>query len=218
MKGSIRRRSKDSWEISIDLGRDAEGNRRRKFLNVKGKKADAERKLREILSTLDKGLPLDMSKETLGTYLINWHESYAVPNTRPRTADRYMTDIKNHLIPHMGDVLLTKLTSSHIQTTEAKMLSSGLSKRSVLHAHRVLSQALKHAVEKGDFNLLAQPVALSRVERHDNGNHRLKRAIGGGNGYCGIHRPVPFGAWWPISGASCAYYTFVGRHRGPGII
>ena len=71
MKGSIRRRSKDSWEISIDLGRDAEGNRRRKFLNVKGKKADAERKLREILSTLDKGLPLDMSKETLGTYLIN---------------------------------------------------------------------------------------------------------------------------------------------------
>ena len=27
MKGSIRRRSKDSWEITIDMGRDAEGKR-----------------------------------------------------------------------------------------------------------------------------------------------------------------------------------------------
>ena len=163
MAGSIRRRSKNSWEISIDLGRDAKGNRMRKFLNVKGKKSDAERKLREILSTLDKGLPLDMSKETLGTYLITWHGSYAVPNTRPRTADRYMTDIKNHLIPHMGDVLLTKLTPSHIQTTEAKMLSSGLSKRSVLHAHRVLSQALKHAVEKG--HIWRNPCDMVRAPR-----------------------------------------------------
>ena len=41
MKGSIRRRSKDSWEIAIDLGRDFNGKRLRKFVNVKGKKADA---------------------------------------------------------------------------------------------------------------------------------------------------------------------------------
>lgn len=49
MNGSIRRQSKASWELTIDLGRGSDGKRRRKFVNVKGKKADAERKLREIL-------------------------------------------------------------------------------------------------------------------------------------------------------------------------
>ena len=149
MKGSIRRRSKNSWELSIDLGRDQEGQRKRKFLNVKGKKSDAERKLREFLSSVDKGIPIDHSKETLREYLLDWHAGYAIPNTRPRTADRYMTDIRNHLIPLLGDIPVTKLTSAHIQTAEGKMLAKGLSNRSVLHAHRVLGQALKHAVEKG---------------------------------------------------------------------
>ena len=53
MSGSIRRRSKNSWELNIDQGRDQKGKRVRKFVNVKGKKADAERKLREILNALD---------------------------------------------------------------------------------------------------------------------------------------------------------------------
>jgi hypothetical protein len=45
MNGSIRKRSKDSWELNIDMGRDTSGKRRRKFLNVKGTKAEAQRKL-----------------------------------------------------------------------------------------------------------------------------------------------------------------------------
>ena len=149
MKGSIRRRSKNSWEISIDLGRNLDGSRRRKYLNVKGKKSQAAKKLRELLTTADKGLPLELSRETLGAYLLHWHENYAVPNTRPRTADRYMTDIKNHLTPLLGNIPLSKLTADNIQAAEAKMLAKGLSARSVLHAHRVLAQSLKHAVEKG---------------------------------------------------------------------
>ena len=55
MKGSIRRRSKNSWELTIDLGRDVSGKRRRKFINIKGSKAEADRRLREILASMDKG-------------------------------------------------------------------------------------------------------------------------------------------------------------------
>ena len=44
MQGHIRRRSKGSWEITIDLGRDpTNGHRRRRFLSIKGTKRDAER-------------------------------------------------------------------------------------------------------------------------------------------------------------------------------
>ena len=58
MNGSIRKRSGSSWELTIDLGRDQDGKRRRKFVAVKGSKAEAQRKLREVLASLDKGLPL----------------------------------------------------------------------------------------------------------------------------------------------------------------
>ena len=45
MDGSIRRR-KGSWELTVDLGKDASGKRLRKYVTVKWRKADAQRKLR----------------------------------------------------------------------------------------------------------------------------------------------------------------------------
>ena len=62
MNGSIRRRGKNTWELNINLGRDAQGKRLRKFVNVRGKRADADRRLREILASVDKGLPIDNTK------------------------------------------------------------------------------------------------------------------------------------------------------------
>ena len=50
MNGSIRKRGEKSWELAIDLGRDAGGRRRRKFVSVKGTKREAQKKLRELLS------------------------------------------------------------------------------------------------------------------------------------------------------------------------
>ena len=55
MNGSIRSRGKGTWELTVDLGRDANGKRRRKFVNVKGTKSKAQQKLRELLSLDDKG-------------------------------------------------------------------------------------------------------------------------------------------------------------------
>lgn len=149
MRGSIRRRSGDSWELTIDLGRDSEGRRRRRFIHVKGRKAHAERRLREVLAGLDKGLPLDTSKVTVAEYLGRWHRDYVERNTRPGTAERYMVDIKNHLIPQLGLLPLTKVSPADVQAMEAAALAGGLSPRSVQHAHRVLSEAYRHAIEWG---------------------------------------------------------------------
>ena len=50
MKGTIRQRSPGSWEIQVFLGRDTNSKPMRKAETVRGKKADAQRRLREILS------------------------------------------------------------------------------------------------------------------------------------------------------------------------
>ena len=149
MNGSIRRRSKDSWELTIDLGRDASGKRQRKFVNVKGKRADADSKLRELLTGLDKGLPVDPSKVTVGEFLQRWLQDYAYPNTRPRTAERYESDIRLHITPAIGHVQLSKLAPSDVQHLEASLLESGKSPRSVQHLHAVLRESLKHAMRWG---------------------------------------------------------------------
>ena len=62
MKGSIRQRSPGSWELTIDLRRAALGKRRGKYATVSGTKSAAQRELRHLLSTLDKGIDLPSKK------------------------------------------------------------------------------------------------------------------------------------------------------------
>jgi len=154
MNGSIRRRSKNSWELSIDLGRDPEGKRKRKFVNIKGTKKLAEQRLRELLTTLDKGMPLDVSKATVGEFLEHWLTDYVDVNTARSTADGYRTIIKCHLLPALGTIPLIKLQPAHLQKYYKQALTDGrrdgkggLAPRTVQHHHRVLSEALKHAVK-----------------------------------------------------------------------
>ena len=149
MRGSIRRRSNNSWELTIELDRDPQGKRKRKFVNVKGKKADAERRLRALITRLEGGLPLDSSKVTVAEFLEGWLRDYAETNTSPRTVQGYRGVINRYLSPQFGGVTLSKLTPQHVQGLYSKMLGRGLSARTTLHAHRILREALGHAVKWG---------------------------------------------------------------------
>jgi integrase len=149
MNGSIRRRSKGSWEIAVDPGRDEKGKRLRKFVSVKGSKAEAQKKLRELLTALDKGLPLDSSKATVGEFLETWLRDYAETNTSLRTVEGYREKIRNYVLPNIGNVPLAKLTPQHIQAIYASMMERKLSPRTALHVHRILREALAHAMKWG---------------------------------------------------------------------
>ena len=43
MKGTMIQRSKGSWTVIFDTGRDASGRRKQKWKTIRGTKADAER-------------------------------------------------------------------------------------------------------------------------------------------------------------------------------
>ena len=154
MTGSIRRRSKNSWELAIDLGRDAGGKRKRKFVSVKGTKAQAQKKLRELLTTLDKGKNIESSIITVGELLEVWLEEISTQKG-PSTVDGYRTIVTAHLIPALGSIRLAKLNALHIEQYYKKALSEGrrdgkggLSARTVHHHHWLLSGALKFARRK----------------------------------------------------------------------
>ena len=90
MAGSIRRQSKETWEVTVDLGRDPiTKRRRRRFFTVRGRKADAERALSAALVERDQGIDISPAKITVGEYLMRWLLDYAEQNVAASTLQRY---------------------------------------------------------------------------------------------------------------------------------
>jgi integrase len=164
MKGHIKQRSKGSWSIVIDVGRDPEtGKRRQQWQTIHGSKRDAERALRETLHSMETGGYVKPSRITLGEYLKQWCQSYAVMHTSPRTAEGYQSIVHRYIVPALGGIPLCQLQPQHLENYYATALSQGrldgkggLSAQTVLHHHRLLSEALSHAVKQG---LLVRNVA-----------------------------------------------------------
>ena len=146
MKGRIRQRSRGSWQVSFDLGRDASGKRLTKAATIRGTKAEAQRKLREMLTDLDHGrnpVPADIS---LHDWLERWmSEEIAPPKRRQRTYETYRNVIDRHIVPYLGRMKLAKVGPTHVQDLENR-LSQHLSPKMVNQVHIVLSGAFKYAL------------------------------------------------------------------------
>ncbi len=157
MKGHIYQRAKGSWTIVYDLPMDTTtGKRRQKSQTVKGTKRDAERALREVLVSIEQGSYVKPNKITLGEWLDQWCESFVVMNTTRRTYVSYRSIIDRHLKPGLGSIALSRLEPQQIQSYYAEKLArgrfdgkGGLSNRSVLYHHRILSKALEQGVKMG---------------------------------------------------------------------
>ena len=147
MRGHLRKRGERSWSVVVDIGHDlTTGKRRQKWIGVKGTKRDAERKLAEVIRGLDVGSYVEPSRLTLGDYLDQWLADYVETSVRPRTAAGYR-GLVGVVQKSLGQVRLTDLSPQAVQRYYAKLLESGLSAHTVLHYHRLLSQALKQAVK-----------------------------------------------------------------------
>jgi len=147
MQGSIRKRGKGSWAVRLDVGRDPQSGRRRQIERaVRGTKRDAEKELARLIYELDQGTDLRPERLTVGEYLKRWLADYAKPNVGPSTYVKYEEIVRIHLTPRLGAVLLGKLQPLQIQRAYAAIIASGLSEKTVLHVHRLLHEALRHAL------------------------------------------------------------------------
>jgi len=170
MRGNIREKTKGSWQIQIYTGTDPDGKRRRHFETVKGRKGDAQRRLTELLSSLDKGVYTPPGHLTVAEHLYQWLEGYVKTNCSPRTFDGYQSIMDRHLIPALGYVQLKQLHPQMIQAYYGKACET-LSSRTVHHQHRVLSQSLKYAVRQGYLGrnpaeFVDPPSPRNKVMRH----------------------------------------------------
>ena len=147
MKGTIRQRNPGSWEIQVFLGRDANGKRIRKTETVRGKKSDAQRRLREILSEVDRGAIPANTRYRVGEWLDKWLDEKQVGGRREKTIDRYEGIIRLHLKPTLGRVELAKLSPMQIKDLELELVKGGMDPKGVEAVHNVLTAAMDHALK-----------------------------------------------------------------------
>ena len=181
-RGNIRQRSKvrkDSWTVQISSGRDPDtGKKRHHSEAVKGTKALAERRLTELLREKDTGTFTKPSRQTVREYLDQWFRDYVETHVRRRTQEGYRGNLDRYILPKIGNVPLDKLTPRDIEEMEAELLRDGgsrttgrgLSPTTVLQVHRILSNALRHAVKLGmvtrNVAEVVDPPRVTRYEAH----------------------------------------------------
>ena len=147
MKGSIRKRG-NSYKLTVDIGKDTEGRRRQHSQTFRTRK-EADAALGAILKQAQDGSLVKSTRLTTGQYLHQWLDGYAQSHVRPLTLRRYRGIVERYLVPAIGNVPLTSLQPLHVQQAHNQALAGGLSARSIVQHHRVLSEALKHAEQWG---------------------------------------------------------------------
>ena len=115
--GHIRARGPGAWELKYDIGRDPiTGKRRIRYKTVRGKKSDAQRELRNLLGTVDKGVLVDAGKMTLGQWLEQWLAE-CKHTVAPKTHQERAAYVRPHIWRRQlgSPLLLAKLAPAHIQ-------------------------------------------------------------------------------------------------------
>ncbi len=149
MRGYIRKKGEHSWQITLDTGTGPNGERRRAYETVRGGKKDAQRRLHELLVSLEKGVYSSAGRVTMEEYFGRWLKDYVQPNLSPRTTEGYEYICNHYFLPCLGNIKLSGLKPEHLQHYYSEKLSSGLSAQTVRHHHACIHRALQTAVEWG---------------------------------------------------------------------
>jgi integrase len=88
-------------------------------------------------------------KLTLEAFLNRYVEDYCKNSLRPTTLNSYVSLIRKHIVPEIGNIKLTSLRADHLNQLYAKKLQAGMSNRSVEYIHGVIRRALNKAVKWG---------------------------------------------------------------------
>lgn len=160
----------------MECGKDAQGKRRRRSYTVRGAKADAERQQRKLVEEAERDIRSGKNAAAAPILVRDWVERYLEEVVRLypsiTTYERYTSAARLHIFPTVGDVPLKELSTKHIRIMDRALANGatsrkGLSPRSILIAHTVLSGAYEYAIEmdKVDHNPLRSGQRLRALRK-----------------------------------------------------
>lgn len=140
------RADRKCWAASATVEITATGKQKRVTAYAKGK-AEALKKLEELKTQVSAGLTTETRDITIAAFLQQWLEVAVKPNLRPNTYVGYESVVRNHLVPRIGRLKLSKLTKRHVAHLYVELEKAGVSPRMRQLSHAILRSALQQAVE-----------------------------------------------------------------------
>jgi len=160
----IEKRSENSYRIVVSAGYDGQRKQDKKTktikldpkLTEKQKEKELERQAILFEEEVERGTYLDADKLTFEQFIDKWLTDYAEPNLAPKTLYRYKELIDTRIRPALGHLKLSKLQPTHLTSFYNNLRedgirsdgkAGGLSERTILHHHRLISAMLTAAVQ-----------------------------------------------------------------------
>lgn len=150
MRGHVAKKGR-RWYVVYDEARQ-DGKRVQRWRVGGDTRAEAEKRLRQILSSVDSGEYVQPTEQTVGSFLEQWLTATR-PQLRATTHASYTMLLRTHVTPRLGDTKLQRLTPLALNGLYADLLKKGrrngrggLSPRTVRYIHSILRRALGDAV------------------------------------------------------------------------
>jgi integrase len=137
------------WHGYVSFGLKRNGQRDRRHVSA-ARRADVVAKVRALERQRDQGLTHNAGKPpTVAEWLVHWLDTIASRKVRPRTLEGYRSKIRVHVEPALGHHRLDRLQPEHVEAFYLECELAGMAPASVLQIHRILSRALKVAMQRG---------------------------------------------------------------------
>lgn len=161
MQGHVRKRG-SKWCAVVYMGLDANGKRKYKWFSGYATKKEAQRALTEKLQEINTGTYVEPVKMTVLAFSEIWMDARR-NQVRGVTWENNERLLKNHILPHIGNMLLTQLRAGHIEKMYADLQ---LTANSILTVHKTLAVMMRAALKWEYINRdIMKQVTPPRVPR-----------------------------------------------------
>lgn len=136
--------------ITPELPRGLDGKRQQKMVACPGcNKKQAEERLRQIQSQISNNTYSEPGRKSVAELFTEWLKTME-SSLQPATVEAYKANVFKHILPALGNYLLTKLRPPHIQSLYNE-LNQTYSPKTIRNIHGIIHSALNYAVDMRDI-------------------------------------------------------------------
>lgn len=162
MAGSIEKRGKNSYRLTVSEGFDLNGNPMIHRKTIHGTKRDAEVELAKFVTEVQNGLVVDGKSLKFSEFTEIWKRDYGSKELAPSTYKRYCRMLETRLLPYFGHFYINKIRPTDIMKfydllekdtqlirkkgNNGTKTKKPLSGKTILEHHRLLRAMLHKAV------------------------------------------------------------------------
>lgn len=146
--GTIRKRSNNSYEARVTVGRDPKtGKQIQKSIYGKSKK-EVRHKMQQLIIDIDSGNYRQPNNITVQSWMNEWLEVFCKSKVKQYTYTSYDTIIRTHINPKIGEVKLIDLKGIAVQRMYNDLIDAGSAPKTIKNIAAVMHKAFKMAIRE----------------------------------------------------------------------